>query len=168
MWPIDQLYIELGSESITKARLANDTSFEAPNKCAHNGFFKVTLEFSFSFPGFSFSGLDLVFKSGFQTWDSLHISIWLLTYFSAIADCKPLVFYKAQQSNPGFEVFSQLIIAFLLSNQESGFSNLDFKTQVFNFQFLKSCIFAIENQNIVKSLNVKFVSSSNIIIPVKN
>ena len=29
--------------------------------------FKVNLEFSFSFPGFSFSGLDLVFKSGFQT-----------------------------------------------------------------------------------------------------
>ena len=43
-----------------------------------NGLFKVNLEFSFSFPGFSFSGLDLVFKSGFQTWDSLHI---------AIADC---------------------------------------------------------------------------------
>jgi hypothetical protein len=32
-----------------------------------SGFFKVNLEFSFSFPGFSFSGLDLVFKSGFQT-----------------------------------------------------------------------------------------------------
>ena len=29
--------------------------------------FKVKLEFSFSFPGFSFPGLDLVFKSGFQT-----------------------------------------------------------------------------------------------------
>jgi hypothetical protein len=47
-----------------------------------------------------------------------------------------LVFYKAQQSNPGFELFSQLIVAVLLSNQESGFSNLGFKTQVFNFQFL--------------------------------
>ena len=32
-------------------------------------------------------GLDLVFKSGFQIWDSLHISIPVLTYFSAIADC---------------------------------------------------------------------------------
>ena len=31
------------------------------------GLFKVNLEFSFSFPGFSFSGLDLVFKSGFLT-----------------------------------------------------------------------------------------------------
>ena len=31
------------------------------------GLFKVNLEFSFSFPGFSFSGPDLVFKSGFQT-----------------------------------------------------------------------------------------------------
>ena len=51
--------------------------------------FKVNLEFSFSFPGFLFSGLDLVFKSEFQTWDSLHISISIsvLTYFSAIADC---------------------------------------------------------------------------------
>jgi hypothetical protein len=28
--------------------------------------FKVNLEFSFSFPGFSFPGLDLVFKSGCQ------------------------------------------------------------------------------------------------------
>jgi hypothetical protein len=46
----------------------------------NNGLFKVNLEFSFSFPGFSFSGLDLVFKSGFQTWDSLHISIPVLTY----------------------------------------------------------------------------------------
>jgi hypothetical protein len=34
---------------------------------AYNGLFKVNLEFIFSFPGFSFSGLDLVFKSGFQT-----------------------------------------------------------------------------------------------------
>ena len=33
----------------------------------NSGLFKVNLEFSFSFPGFSFSGLDLVFKSGFQT-----------------------------------------------------------------------------------------------------
>ena len=32
-----------------------------------NDFFKVNLEFSFSFRGFSFSGLDLVFKYGFQT-----------------------------------------------------------------------------------------------------
>ena len=46
-----------------------------------------------------------------------------------------MVFYKAQQSNPGFELLSQLIIAFLLSNQESGFSNLGFKTQVFNSQY---------------------------------
>ena len=38
-------------------------------------FFSLNLEFSYSFPGFSFSGLDLVFKSNFQTWDSLHISI---------------------------------------------------------------------------------------------
>ena len=54
----------------------------------HNhGLFKVNLEFSFSFPGFSFSGLDLVFKSGFLTWDSFQISIPVLTYFSAIADC---------------------------------------------------------------------------------
>ena len=55
-----------------------------------NGLFQVldnflsglNLEFSSSFPG-----LDLVFKSGFQTWDSLHISIPVLTYFSAITDC---------------------------------------------------------------------------------
>ena len=53
----------------------------------NSGLFKVNLEFSFSFPGFLFSGLDLVFKLGFQTWDSLHISIPVLTYFSAIADC---------------------------------------------------------------------------------
>ena len=51
------------------------------------GLFKVNLEFSFSFQGFSFSGLDLIFKSGFYTWDSLHISISVLNYFSAIADC---------------------------------------------------------------------------------
>ena len=31
--------------------------------------------------------------------------------------------------------FSQLIIAFWLSNQELGFSNLGFKTQVFNSQY---------------------------------
>ena len=31
---------------------------------------------------------------------------------------------------------AQLIIAFLLSNQESGVSNLGFKIQVFNSQFL--------------------------------
>ena len=33
-------------------------------------------------------------------------SISVLNYFSAIVDCQPLVFYKAQQSNPGFELFS--------------------------------------------------------------
>ena len=72
----------------------------------HSGLFKVTLEFSFSFPVFSFSGLDLVFKSGCQTWYSLHISIPVLTYF-----------YKTQQSKPGFEFFSQLITyCFLLSS----------------------------------------------------
>ena len=31
------------------------------------GLLKVNLESSFSFPGFSLSGLDLVFKFGFQT-----------------------------------------------------------------------------------------------------
>ena len=31
------------------------------------GLLKVNMEFSFSISGFSFSGLDLVFKSGFQT-----------------------------------------------------------------------------------------------------
>ena len=46
----------------------------------NNGIFKVNLEFSFSFPGFSFSGLDLVFKFGFQTWNSLHISIPIVIY----------------------------------------------------------------------------------------
>ena len=70
------------------------------------GLFKVKI--CFSFLGFSFSGLDLVFKSGFQTWDSLHTSIPVLTYFSAITDCYSLVFYKNQQSNPGFELFSHL------------------------------------------------------------
>ena len=47
-----------------------------------------------------------------------------------------MIVYKAQQSDSGFELISQFILAFLLSNQESGFSNLAFKTQVFNFQFL--------------------------------
>ena len=65
----------------------------------NDGLFKIKLEFSFSFPGFSFSALDLVFQSGFQTWDSLHTSIPVLTYFSAIADCSSLVFYKTKQSN---------------------------------------------------------------------
>ena len=39
------------------------------NRCnSHdNDFFKVNLELSLSFLGFSFSGLDLVFKSGFLT-----------------------------------------------------------------------------------------------------
>ena len=46
-----------------------------PQKGACNLRDFLNLEFSFSFPGFSFSGLDLVFKSNFQTWDSLHISI---------------------------------------------------------------------------------------------
>jgi hypothetical protein len=114
---------------------------------SHNGLFKVNLEFSFSFTGFSFSGLDLVFKFGFQTWDSIHISISVLTYFSAIADCQSLVFYKAQQSNPGFELFSQLIIAFLPSNQESGLSNLDFKIQVFNSQFLTQTDISFSSSN---------------------
>ena len=56
---------------------------------------------------------------------------------------------STQQSNPGFELFSQLIIDFLLSNQESEFSNLDFKTHVFNSQFLTQTyfIFQIKPEN---------------------
>jgi hypothetical protein len=52
---------------------------------------KVNLEFSFSFSGFSLSGLDPNFFEGFQTLDSLHISISVFSYFSAIADCRSLV-----------------------------------------------------------------------------
>ena len=40
------------------------------------------------------------------------------------------------ESKPGSELFSQSIIASLLSNQESGFSNLGFKIHAFNSQFL--------------------------------
>jgi hypothetical protein len=80
---------------------------------------------------------------------------------SAIADCQPLVFYKAQQSNPGFEVFSQLIIAFLLSNQESGFSNLGFKTQVFNFQFLAQTDISLSRSQFTPEiLNSRFTLKS--------
>ena len=63
-------------------------------------------------------------------------SISVFTYFSAIADCQSLVFYKLQLLSGGFELFSQLIIVIWLSNLELGFSNLGFKTRVFNFQFL--------------------------------
>jgi hypothetical protein len=59
-----------------------------------------------------------------------------------------LAFYKAQQSNPGFELFSQLIIAFLLSNQESGISNLGFKTQVFNSQLLTQIDVSFSRSNL--------------------
>ena len=53
----------------------------------------------------------------------------------------------AQKSNPGFELFSQLIIAFLLSNQVSEFSNLGFKTQVFNSQFLTQTDISFSRSN---------------------
>ena len=43
-----------------------------------------------------------------------------------------MVFYKAQQSKPGSELFSKSVIVSLLSNQDSGFSNLGFKIHVSN------------------------------------
>ena len=57
--------------------------------------------------------------------------------FSRFGYCTlSLVFYKAQKSNSGFELFSLLIIVLWFSNLELGFSNLGFKTWVFNSQFL--------------------------------
>ena len=74
------------------------------SKSRREDFFKVNLKFSFSFPDFSFSGLVLVFKSGFQTWNSLHISISVLT-FGQLMIVSLWFFYKALQQNPGFELF---------------------------------------------------------------
>jgi hypothetical protein len=77
-----------------------------------------------------------------------------------------LVFYKARQSNPGFELFSQLFIAFLLSNQETGFSNLGFKTQVFNSQFLTQTdisFFRISNFKPKNGYFLVYFNKSNIV-----
>jgi hypothetical protein len=60
------------------------------DKCGHEKKFELFLRlWTFqSKPGFQLliSGF-FIFKSGLQTWDSLHILISALTYFSAIADC---------------------------------------------------------------------------------
>ena len=60
---------------------------------------------------------------------------------------------KTQQSTPGFELFSQLIIAFLLSNQESEFSNLGFKIQVFNSQFLTQTDISFSRSNLKMAIS---------------
>ena len=49
---------------------------------------------------------------------------------------------------PRFWIFSQLIIAFLRSNRESGFSNLGFKTQLFNSQFLTQTDISFSRSNL--------------------
>ena len=68
-----------------------------------------------------FSGQNLEIENpSFETCNSSFnpdIQFWV---FSAIADCYPLVFYKAQQSNPNFELF----LSYLL--QELGIWKLRF------------------------------------------
>ena len=83
---------------------------------------KVSLEFNFSFSGFSFSGLDPNFLSGFKP--EIH---FIFQFQFLLISQQLLIFYKTQQSNPGFELFSHLIISFLLSSSsdlEFSFSNL--------------------------------------------
>jgi hypothetical protein len=77
-----------------------------------------------------YSGSKQLF--GLQTWDSLYISISVISQQLLIV----FDFYKAQLSNPSFELFSLLIIALWLGNLELRFSNLDFKPHVFNSWFL--------------------------------
>ena len=91
---------------------------------------KVNREFSFLFVGFSFnfgSGPKHLFA--FQTWDSLHISISVLTYIF-LSSC--LCFStRLSSQNLSFELFSQLSVSAIYC-----LFFLGFKIWVFNSQFL--------------------------------
>ena len=100
----------------------------------HTGPIKVNLEFSSSFFGFSFLGLDPKIYSGFKP--EMHFIFQFNLFFS---NCWLLVFGFLQGSAVKPEVwtfFPQLIIALWLSNIELWFLNLGFINYVFNSQFL--------------------------------
>ena len=98
-----------------------------------NGPIKVNLEFSFSFAGFSFSGLDLTIYSGFKP--EIHF-ICQFQFSQQLLIVSLCFSTRLSSQNLSFELFFS---ALWLSSLELWVSNsifLGFQTQVFNFQFL--------------------------------
>ena len=89
--------------------------------CTYIGAIKVNLEFTFSFSGFSFSGLDLFLK------------ISVFTYFSPIAD-----WFSTMLSNHWLRVWTFFSVDYCSLAQQQRIRGFKpgFKTQVFNSQFL--------------------------------
>ena len=95
----------------------------------NNGSIIVNLEFSLSFLGLSFLGLDP--------------NIYFIPEINFISQLLIVsLFLQCFAVKPGFELFSHSIIALWLSYLELGFSDLGFKTRVFNSQFLTQTDFS--------------------------
>ena len=101
-----------------------------------NRTFKLNLEFSFSF-----SGLGLVFKSGFQTWDSLHM-YFNFSFNLFLSNYLVFGFLQGSAVKPRFWTIFSVNYCFFAQQPRINV----FKIQVFNSQFLHKLIFHFPGQ----------------------